>query len=146
MIFLKNSIWFSYFLTYSFIYIILFYTLSLYKYNLNYINLYNNNFKIIILIFILNIARLPPFSFFTLKWFRIFLSINNSINLFFILIIIIFRSFIILYLYINISYLRIFLFTNKSKILHINLNFFNFSKIILFLFIITFIFPLILSI
>lgn len=146
LIFLKNSLWLSYFLTYSFIYIILFYTLSLYKYNLNHINLYNNNFKIIILIFILNIAGLPPFSFFTFKWFRIFLSINNTINLFFILILIILRSFIILYLYINISYIRIFLLINKPKILLINLNFFNFSKINLLLFIIIFIFPLILSI
>lgn len=145
LIYLKNILWISYFIIYSLIYMCLFFTLSLYKHYFNYINR-NNNYKIIILILIINISGLPPFSFFIFKWFRIFIIINNSINLFFIIIIIIFRSFFIFFLYINISYIRIFISLIKSKILNFNYNYFNFIKILSILFSIILILPLLLTI
>lgn len=145
LIYLKNILWLSYFFIYSLIYLILFFFLSLYKFNFNFINNFIN-FKIILLIIILNITGLPPFSFFLFKWFRIFLISNNFLNLFFIRILIIIRSFIIFFLYINIIYLNIFIYILKTKILILNYSYFNFLKIFFLLLIIILLFPLIIII
>lgn len=145
LIYLKNSLWLSYFFIYTLIYLIIFLFLSFYKFNFNFIN-NNNNFKIIILIIILNMAGLPPFSFFLFKWFRIFLISSNFLNLFIITILIIFRSFIIFFLYTNIIYLNIFIFILKSKILILNYSHTNLLKTFLLLSVIIFLFPIIIII
>lgn len=145
LIYLKNSLWLSYFFIYTIIYLIIFLFLSFYKFNFNFIN-NNKNFKIIILIIILNIAGLPPFSFFLFKWFSIFLISSNFLNLFTIRILIIFRSFIIFFLYTNIIYLNIFIFIFKSKILILNYSYINFLKIFFLFLVIIFLFPLIIII
>lgn len=145
LIYLKNSLWLSYFFIYTLIYLVIFSFLSFYKFNFNFIN-NNKNFKIITLIIILNIASLPPFSFFLFKWFSIFLISSNFLNLFLIRILIIFRSFIIFFLYTNIIYLNIFIFILKSKILTLNYSYVNSLKIFFLLSIIIFLFPLIIII
>jgi NADH:ubiquinone oxidoreductase subunit 2 (subunit N) len=131
LISLKSLIWFKYFLFYSIILFILFIFISLYKILINFkyllinFNKYNN---LLIIFIIANMARIPPFSFFYIKWYRIFIFIQNS-NLFFIFIIIIIRSLIILFIYINIIINSIFFYKFESKlqplkfILNNNLNF-----------------------
>lgn len=129
LIYFKNIIWLKYFSFYRIIILILFSLLYLFKVSKNFNNLpYKLNF--ILLIFIFNLAGLPPFSFFFLKWFRIFISIYNNFFLN-ILILIILRSFIILYIYINIIIKLIFIYNFKTKLLNFNLNNFNINFFIL---------------
>lgn len=129
LIYFKNIIWFKYFIYYSIIILNIFILYNLYKIfiNFNYKNYYLNIF---FLIYILNLAGMPPFTFFFIKWYRIFIFIFNS-NFFFILILIIFRSFIILFIYINIIINSLFIFSYKSKLIHLILNI-NFNKIFIF--------------
>lgn len=117
LIYLKTIIWLRYLISYLIISIIIFFIIIYYKiYNNFIINSSINN--IIILLIILNIARIPPFIFFIFKWFRIYILIINS-NLFFISLIIIIRSFLMFFIYINIIYLTIFTNLLKSKIINL---------------------------
>jgi len=135
LITLKNIIWIKYFIFYIIILLRLCMTIHNFKalYNINYINFNQIKFNFIFIIFIFNLAGIPPYSFFYIKWFTIYLSIYNS-NLFIILIIIIFRSLFILYIYINIIINSIFFYKFNSKL--IKFNYINliikYSKIILF--------------
>lgn len=116
--FIKSLIWLKYFLFYSFILFILITYISFFKVLLNFKYSLRNFIKfhnLIIIFIILNIARIPPFSFFYIKWYRIFIFLQNS-NLFFIFIIIILRSLIIIYIYVNIILNSIFFYQFKSKL------------------------------
>jgi len=133
LIFLKNIIWFKYFIFYTIILLNLLLNIFLFKilFNLSY-SLYNQiKFNLIFIIFIFNLAGIPPYSFFYIKWFRIYISIYNS-NLFIILIIIIIRSLFILYIYINIILNSIFFYKFNSKLIKFNyINYFKYPKLIL---------------
>lgn len=116
LIYLKNIIWFKYFLFYSFINLTLFTFFYLFKNNFNFTyNLNNFNLSLITIFFIFNLAGLPPFSFFYIKWYLIFSIIFNS-NHIFIIIIIIIRSLFILYIYTNIIIINFYIFNFKSKL------------------------------
>jgi len=121
LIFLKNIIWLKYFIFYIIILSSLFLLLYYFKimYNLSYISINQIKFNLIFIIFIFNLAGIPPYSFFYIKWFRIYISIYNS-NLFIILIIIIFRSLLMLYIYINIIINSIFFNKLNSKLIKFN--------------------------
>lgn len=136
LIYFKNILWLTYLILYTFIIIIIFFILSFYKIFYNFLNINNFNLNLFTIIIILNIARIPPFSFFILKWFRIFIIINNSFNLFIIIILMIFRSFFIFFLYINILYLNIFINISKSKLYSYQPNYLKISHIFLYFFII----------
>lgn len=115
---LKNSIWFIYLIFYSLIsYFIIYF---IYFLNFSLINSINNNLNlnIYILFIFFNLASIPPFSFFFFKWYNIFLSIINS-NIFIILIIIIIRSFIILFTYIYISLYFLYFWIKKIKFINL---------------------------
>lgn len=112
---LKPIIWLQYFLFYCLILSCLFYFINFLKIKKNFNNTYIFKLNTIIFLLTLNLASLPPFSFFYIKWYSIFYSIiNSNINL--ILIIIIFRSFFILYVYTNIITNLLFIYKIKSKI------------------------------
>lgn len=115
LILLKPIIWFQYFLFYCLILSCLFYFTKFIKIKKNFNTIHTFKLNLIIIIFILNLARLPPFTFFYIKWYSIFYSILNS-NITLILIIIIFRSFLMLYIYANIITNLLFIFKIKSKI------------------------------
>lgn len=141
LIYLKNIIWLSYLTIYTLISILIFSILTHYKIYNNFIELFPNN--LIILLIILNIASMPPFSFFIFKWLRIFVLIINS-NIFPISLIIIIRSFIIFFIYLNIIYLSIFTNLTKSKLLNPITPIINYNHLNIFILIITLIsFPLI---
>lgn len=119
LITLKPIIWLQYFLFYRTILFFIIFFIEYLKIKKNYRNISLQNINIIIILFILNLARMPPFSFFYIKWFRIFYLILNS-QIILIIIIIIIRSFIILYIYINIITNLLFMFKTKSKIKYPN--------------------------
>lgn len=57
--------------------------------------------KLLSMLIIINISGLPPLSFFIIKWYSVLLLISKNINNKIILLIILFRSVMILYLYVN---------------------------------------------
>ena len=143
LIYFKNILWLIYFSIYSLLIIIIFFILSKHKIYYNFLHL-NHNLNILLLVITLNLARTPPFIFFLIKWFRVFIIINNYLNLFIIIIIITLRSFLIFFIYTNIIYLNIFITLFKSKLFYIKTNqYLKLYQILLF-FIIIFFFTIIL--
>lgn len=128
----NNIIWLIYITSYTLFLTSIIYIIKFYKIFTNFF-LSPKHHKALLIICILNLARSPPFSLFTLKWFSIYLVSLISININFILILLITRSFIIFYIYIKILYLSIFISLSLSKIKSIYSNYLTFTKIILFL-------------
>nr|BCS80003.1 NADH dehydrogenase subunit 2 [Monomorium triviale] len=121
LILFKNIIWLKYFMFYSLIIMNLFIIMNYFKLFINYSN---NNMKIsnnlLNMMFIFNMAGMPPFSFFYMKWFTIFLIMYNS-KYFLIMIILMFSSFFMLFIYTNMFIHSLFLFKFKSKMLSLKL-------------------------
>nr|QHN89247.1 NADH dehydrogenase subunit 2 [Tapinoma melanocephalum] len=117
LIYLKNIIWLYYLIMYIMISLLIFFTLS---YNKIYNNFLENNTlnNMIILMMMLNMASMPPFSFFIFKWFSVFILIFNS-NLFFMLMIMMISSFLMFLMYINMIYLSMFINMSKSKMIYL---------------------------
>lgn len=138
LIFLKNLFWLIYILIYRLILFIICIFFYYFKISSNFFlnNFSSLNLNLICLMLSFNLARIPPLSFFFIKWIRIFILILNS-NLHLIFILIIINSFILIYIYINLINLIIFLFIFKSKLfnnLYTKLNFINFKKLPLLLY------------
>lgn len=130
---LNFSIWLIYFYIYSIITLILILIIQKITKSSSFKIKYIQNSNLFFLLNILNIAGLPPFSFFILKWLRITIFLKLSI-FHFIYIILIIRSFLITYIYINIFINNIYI-SNYPKFYFISHNFLSFNKFI-FLFII----------
>lgn len=132
LMFIKNIIWLLYFFLYSIINFIIIYSINFFKIYFNNKIINSFKFSLIILLLFFNLASLPPFRFFILKWINIFIFfINFKLNLIFFLFL--FNSLIIVYIYINISYIFIFIKSINNKLfiikaLKINL----FSNILIF--------------
>nr|YP_009262828.1 NADH dehydrogenase subunit 2 [Wasmannia auropunctata]ANI87499.1 NADH dehydrogenase subunit 2 [Wasmannia auropunctata] len=122
LIYMKSIIWIKYFLFYSIITFSLFYTFNKLKMSMTqyYLLPQFHKFKYINLLLILNLASLPPLSFFYMKWFSIYLFIFNS-NLLIILIIMMFSSLIMLFIYTNLLINSLFMFKFSSKMIKFNL-------------------------
>lgn len=133
LIYIKNIIWFKYFIFYSIISFRLFSIIYISKITITS-NYFKSNFKfnLLFIILIFNISGLPPFSFFYIKWFSIFIFLKSS-NILIILIIIILRSLIILYIYVNIIINSFFINKIKSKLINFNIPIFNKSVLIYFI-------------
>lgn len=133
MIYIKNIIWFKYFIFYSIISFRLFITIYLSKISISF-NYFKSNFKfnLLFIILIFNISGLPPFSFFYIKWFSIFIFLKSS-NILIIFILIILRSLIILYIYINIIINSFFINKLKSKLINFNVSTLYTSTLIYFI-------------
>lgn len=130
---LKIIIWFKYFIFYRLTLLSFIYIIYLFKINYNSNNIYNNkNFNVIFLFYIFNLAGLPPFSFFYIKWYSIHLFIINR-NIIPIIIILMFRSLIILFIYTNILTTSFFLFKIKSKILNLQPTYKNYFRLIIYI-------------
>lgn len=131
LIFLKNTIWFTYFLSYNFISLIIIKFINQYKLNffLNYLN-NSSNLSILTLFLFFNLARLPPLIFLFFKWYNIFIFIY-SINFNLLFFILIFNSLIITFIYINIINLSIYKIYYQFKFISLKTSFTNFSIIIL---------------
>lgn len=133
LIYIKNIIWFKYFIFYSIISLRLFYIIYLSKISIS-LTYFKSHFKfnLLFIILIFNIAGLPPFSFFYIKWFRIFIFLKSS-NILIIFIIIILSSLVILYIYINIIINSFFIDKIKSKLINLDFPIFNKSTLIYFI-------------
>lgn len=114
--FLRSTLWILYFIFYSLILIIISYLINTYKINFIFNYKRNQLENLINILYIINLGGLPPFSFFFIKWKRMFISIWYS-NIFIVFIIIIFSSLTILYIYINIILNSIFLYKSRNKLL-----------------------------
>nr|YP_009115394.1 NADH dehydrogenase subunit 2 [Myrmica scabrinodis]CEF49553.1 NADH dehydrogenase subunit 2 [Myrmica scabrinodis] len=125
LMYMKNIIWFKYFICYSFIMLNIFILYNLHKIFMNF-NYKNYYFNIFILIYMLNMAGMPPFTFFFIKWYSMFIFMYNS-NLFFILILMMLSSLLMLFIYINMMINSLFIFSYKSKLMNLmlNMNFYN---------------------
>lgn len=130
LIYIKNIIWFRYFIIYSIILLCIFIIIYINKISKSFIYFFTPKFNILNIIYILNLARIPPFSFFIIKWYRIFFIIINT-NLYIIIILIIISSLIILYLYTLILIKAIFFHSLTSKIIKFNQYKIFFNKIII---------------
>nr|YP_009735153.1 NADH dehydrogenase subunit 2 [Acropyga myops]QBG38639.1 NADH dehydrogenase subunit 2 [Acropyga myops] len=126
IIFLKNSFWLLYMIIYSLILFILMYFFYFYKFSMTFMlnKNFSMNFNFMYLLMIMNLASMPPLSFFLFKWMNIFISILNS-NLHIIFIIMIINSFILIYIYINLMNLIMFFYSIKFKFFNFSLNFMN---------------------
>lgn len=133
LIYFKNIIWFKYFIFYTITSLRLFTLIHLSKISisLNYFKSYIK-YNLLFITIIFNISGLPPFSFFYIKWFSIFIFFKSS-NILIILIIIILSSLTILYIYVNIIINSFFLNKIKSKLIKINLSIFNYHTLIYFI-------------
>nr|YP_010872836.1 NADH dehydrogenase subunit 2 [Pheidole nodus]WGV34022.1 NADH dehydrogenase subunit 2 [Pheidole nodus] len=133
LIYLKTIIWFKYFLFYTIISLSLFFILNLSKTIMSFSYLKSSfKFNMLFIIFMFNMSGLPPFSFFYMKWYSMFIFILSS-NMLIILILMMISSLVMLYIYINMM-INLF-FTNKvkSKMINLNLSFNNKFMSILFI-------------
>lgn len=130
LIYIKNIIWLTYFIIYSIILLCIFLIIHTNKLSKSFTYFFIPKLNILNIIYILNLARMPPFSFFIIKWYRIFFIIINT-NLYIIIILIIISSLIILYLYTLILIKSIFFYSLQSKIIKFNQYKLFFNKIII---------------
>nr|QYK92310.1 NADH dehydrogenase subunit 2 [Tetramorium tsushimae] len=134
LIYMKNMIWFSYFIMYSLILSMMFMIMYMNKIYKSITYFFTPNLNMINILYILNIASMPPFSFFIMKWYSIFLTIMNS-NMYIIMILMIISSLIMLYLYTLMLMKSMFFFSMNSKIIKFKFNNLMLNKIItMFLF------------
>lgn len=135
LILFKNILWLLYFTFYSIIILMINLTFQFLKisHNFYYKLPSSTSFQLIYMFLFFNIARLPPLSFFFIKWFRVFTFIINSYNIIFLITLILINSFILIYVYINIITILIFFYATKSKLLHITYQPFTKLYILLFL-------------
>nr|AWN56358.1 NADH dehydrogenase subunit 2 [Pheidole oxyops] len=130
LISMKNIIWFKYFLFYSFISLSIFSLFHLSKMFMSS-NYFPSQFKFntLFTILMMNMSGLPPFSFFYMKWYSLFIFLKSS-NLLIILMIMMISSLLMLYIYVNMSINFFFLMKFKSKLINLN---FSYTLTILFL-------------
>lgn len=117
---IKSNLWLIYFIFYTLIIIIISSLIYIYKINFMFINNDQSYISLISIFYIFNIGGLPPFSIFYIKWEGLFISIWNR-NIFFLIIILIIRSLVILYIYINIILISLFFYKQANK-LNITIN------------------------
>nr|QBG38562.1 NADH dehydrogenase subunit 2 [Acropyga butteli] len=123
LIFLKNMFWLLYMIIYSLILFILSYFFSLMKFSLSFLinNSFSLNFNLMCLFMIMNLASIPPLSFFMMKWMNMFVSIFN-LNLHLIFILMIMNSLILIYIYMNFMIMILFFYSIKSKFVIFSMN------------------------
>nr|YP_010872966.1 NADH dehydrogenase subunit 2 [Pheidole flavigaster]WGV34152.1 NADH dehydrogenase subunit 2 [Pheidole flavigaster] len=117
LIYMKNIIWLKYFLFYSMIIFSLFTIMHYHKMIMSY-NYSKSYFKFNILLIILmfNISGLPPFSFFFIKWFSMFIFMKSS-NMLIILMMMMLSSLAMLFIYVNMMITLFFINKLKSKLI-----------------------------
>nr|QYF07846.1 NADH dehydrogenase subunit 2 [Proceratium itoi] len=136
LILMKNLFWLFYLIFYTIIMSFIIILISYFKTSYSLIN-YNYSMKNLMTLWTLNfmnLASLPPLPFFLFKWYTLFIISFNS-NYYILIIIMIFSSFIMMYIYINMINLFLFKWSKKSKLLDffIPSNFILYSMLMLML-------------
>nr|YP_010341275.1 NADH dehydrogenase subunit 2 [Stenamma diecki]UNZ99527.1 NADH dehydrogenase subunit 2 [Stenamma diecki] len=134
LIYLKNIIWLKYFMFYLMISLMLFTMIFSFKMSMNSSFSSSTNLNITSIIFMFNLAGMPPFSFFYMKWFSLYLILTNS-NMLMILILMMISSLLMLYIYINMMIKSMFLNKISFKLLpfYPNFNYVFWNMLSLFL-------------
>nr|ASY95844.1 NADH dehydrogenase subunit 2 [Atta opaciceps] len=132
MIYMKTLSWLMYFIFYSFSLMSLIFIISLFKMFKNSMTMMSNNINLnLLFLFILfNVSGMPPFSMFFMKWYSIFLFMKLN-NLIMIMIIMMFSSLFMLFIYNNMLFHALFLFKFESKLIKLNYYYNNISMFIL---------------
>uniref|UniRef100_A0AAU7YSK9 NADH-ubiquinone oxidoreductase chain 2 n=1 Tax=Pheidole spathifera TaxID=615503 RepID=A0AAU7YSK9_9HYME len=133
LIYFKTIIWFKYFMFYTIISLSLFSILNLSKTIMTSSYLKSSfKFNMLFIILMFNMSGLPPFSFFYMKWYSMFIFILSS-NMLIMLILMMISSLIMLYIYINMMINLFFTNKMKSKMINLNLSSNNKSTMIFFI-------------
>lgn len=129
LIFLTPKFWVSYFIVYSLSLSLTIHIIKINKiYFISWKKIYKST-KLLFIIIIINLSGTPPFSFFLIKWYRIFIGLNLATpNI--LIFIILFRSLIITFIYINIIIKISFFYKINTKLLQ-NINPHTFNTITL---------------
>nr|UEP15894.1 NADH dehydrogenase subunit 2 [Dolichoderus sibiricus] len=130
LIFMKNIFWVVYMINYTIITMLIFYFINFYKMSFNYLYL---NFNMIMLMMMLNMAGMPPFSFFMFKWLSIFIFMFNSMNLFMLFMLMMISSLMMFFMYLRMMYMSMFLKLSSSKLIKMNIYYTNFNKSIIWI-------------
>nr|YP_010125564.1 NADH dehydrogenase subunit 2 [Friesea propria]ABV02141.1 NADH dehydrogenase subunit 2 [Friesea propria] len=129
LILISETMWWVYFLSYSFLTTSIIYLNFLFKLN-KLSDLFNlnmsSNLKIILLINFLSIAGLPPFLGFMIKFLSIAMILNSFSIPIFIPLILMASSFISFYFYLRMIYSSLFISSSKNFIMA-SMNLFNSS-------------------
>lgn len=115
LIYIKHPFWIVYMYIYTITMGRVSFILSESKISIKYNQYMFKKFNPIFTIIIINLARIPPFSFFIYKWFTTFLVIIES-NLKLIIILMLINSLIITFIYIKITLWSLFISRFKIKI------------------------------
>nr|YP_009734536.1 NADH dehydrogenase subunit 2 [Acropyga smithii]QBG38703.1 NADH dehydrogenase subunit 2 [Acropyga smithii] len=134
LIYMKNLLWMMYLFLYTLILFTVFFFISFFKFNSNFYLNTNlaTNFNIMFLMLMLNLASIPPLSFFLFKWLNIFISIFNM-NFHMIFLLMMISSFILIYIYINLMILTLFFYSIKFKFFYFPITLLNKNYLFLLL-------------
>nr|DAC76870.1 TPA_asm: NADH dehydrogenase subunit 2 [Tetraponera rufonigra] len=134
LIFLSHPFWMMYMLMYSMIMLMMCILLNMTKLSNLYFQYSLKKFNATFTLMMMNIASMPPFSFFLFKWTTTFLIIMNS-NMNFIMISMLINSLIMTYIYINMMSWSLFTnqFKSKMKLSSTKLKLIESSMIIIIL-------------
>nr|YP_009905712.1 NADH dehydrogenase subunit 2 [Aphaenogaster famelica]QGW36315.1 NADH dehydrogenase subunit 2 [Aphaenogaster famelica] len=133
LIYMKILLWLNYFIFYTMISFSLFWFINYYKMimNFKYMSINNSKLNIIPFMLLLNMAGMPPFSFFIMKWYSIYFTLYNS-NFFLILIMMMMSSLFMLYIYINMTLYNMFIYKYMSKLIFTTTNMPKYFMILMF--------------
>lgn len=140
LIFIKHPLWIIYICIYTIIIGSISFIMHRSKISIKFYQIRFKNFNLMLTILIINIAGLPPLTFFIFKWISTFIIITQS-NLTFLMICIIFNSLVITYIYVKILSWLFFNYKFKRKI---KLSLIKFKVIKIMIIIITLLSPILL--
>nr|DAC76935.1 TPA_asm: NADH dehydrogenase subunit 2 [Tetraponera aethiops] len=114
LIFLKHPFWLMYMMMYSLMMFLISFFIGTSKLSNTFFQYPMKKFNMVFTLMMMNMASMPPFSFFLFKWSSTFIIILNS-NMKFILILMLINSLIMTYVYINMMSWSLFIYQFKSK-------------------------------
>nr|DAC76844.1 TPA_asm: NADH dehydrogenase subunit 2 [Pseudomyrmex peperi] len=128
LIFLKHQSWLLYFMAYSSITLVITSILSYTEISHKFFQYSFKKFNFMFTIMMMNLASMPPFSFFVFKWFSVFTLILST-NLKMLIIIMLINSLLMTFIYIKMMLWSLFINKFETKMMTFNdLQYPNFWK------------------
>nr|DAC76792.1 TPA_asm: NADH dehydrogenase subunit 2 [Pseudomyrmex flavicornis] len=120
LIFLKHQSWFIYFMTYTIIMLMITSMLSYTEISNKFFQYTFKKFNFMFTMMMMNLASMPPFSFFMLKWFSTFMLIMSS-NLKVMIMTMLINSLLMTFIYIKMIMWSLFINKFEHKMIFTNL-------------------------
>nr|DAC76857.1 TPA_asm: NADH dehydrogenase subunit 2 [Pseudomyrmex veneficus] len=124
LIFLKHQSWLMYFMFYSSIMLMITSILSYTEISNKFFQYMFKKFNFMFTMMMMNLASMPPFSFFMFKWFSTFILIMSS-NLKLMIMIMLINSLLMTFIYIKMMMWSLFINKFEYKMIFINLYMMN---------------------